>query len=364
MRVKLKFPWRFVDSPYYESLMNNPPKDVEFVGVSKNYIKVIDSSKLFIFQKKVKTFLRKAIEVIKIPNITFTTSPNADLIHCAHCLLLNNLPWVVDVEHYWTFSASSNISYSKFGKFIIKKILRKNNCKKILPWTNAAGSTIKDALKDREINRKIEVVYPAIPVPKLRNIKKPRKITLLFIGRYFYPKGGLFVLEAFKKLKQKYDLRCIVISLTIPDYLKERYRNLIEIYNSVSEDVLFNKIYPSSDIFVYPGFSDTFGFSLLEAMSFGIPIVTVDAFARKEIVENGRNGFVIERPNDINIYRIGEKERKVINEIVEKASILIESSSLRRKMGKYGRMLVEKGRFSIKERNKKLRKIYEEASKK
>jgi hypothetical protein len=33
-------------------------------------------------------------------------------------------------------------------------------------------------------------------------------------------------------------------------------------------------------------------------------------------------------------------------------------------MGRYGRMLVEKGKFSIKERNKKLRRIYEETIKK
>jgi hypothetical protein len=33
-------------------------------------------------------------------------------------------------------------------------------------------------------------------------------------------------------------------------------------------------------------------------------------------------------------------------------------------MGRYGRMLVEKGKFSIKERNKKLKEIYEEAIKK
>jgi len=30
-------------------------------------------------------------------------------------------------------------------------------------------------------------------------------------------------------------------------------------------------------------------------------------------------------------------------------------------MGKYNRQLIEKGKFSIKERNKKLRRIYEEA---
>jgi len=47
---------------------------------------------------------------------------------------------------------------------------------------------------------------------------------------------------------------------------------------------------------VYPGYSDSFGFAFLEAMAFGLPIVTVDGFARREIVEDGKNGFVIERP--------------------------------------------------------------------
>ena len=50
-----------------------------------------------------------------------------------------------------------------------------------------------------------------------------------------------------------------------------------------------------------------------------------------------------------------------VQDIVEKTSILVESKSLRLRMGRYGRKQIEKGKFSIKRRNKQLKKIYEEA---
>lgn len=361
MKVLLKFPWRFVDSPYYRSLIAYPPRGICFAGIPKEKVKVIISPHVFTLFYSIKKYLRNGAELFKIPNITFTTL-NPSVVHCAHCLLLNKLPWVVDVEHYWSFSASGKISYSPRGKFIIEKLLERRYCKKILPWTYAAKNTIKEVIKNHHVLNKIEVVYPAVPVPRIKR-KKSKKTSLLFIGRYFYPKGGLFVLEVFKRLKQKYDINCIFISLTIPKQLKSKYEKFVTIYDSVSNEILFQRIYPSSDIFVYPGFSDTFGFSFLEAMSFSIPIVTVDGFARKEIVEDGKNGFVIKRPKSFNVRKIGKKEEKLIREIVKIVSLLIENISLRKRMGKHGRRLVERGKFSIKERNKKLRRIYEEAIK-
>jgi glycosyltransferase involved in cell wall biosynthesis len=50
------------------------------------------------------------------------------------------------------------------------------------------------------------------------------------------------------------------------------------------QDKLFKEVFPKSDIFVYPGFSDTFGFALTEAISFGVPVVTVDGYSRREII--------------------------------------------------------------------------------
>jgi glycosyltransferase involved in cell wall biosynthesis len=63
----------------------------------------------------------------------------------------------------------------------------------------------------------------------------------------------------------------------------------------------------------------------------------------------------------VTAFRIDQEGEKLIDEIVDKVSLLIENSSLRKRMGRYGRKLVERGKFSIKERNKKLKRIYEKA---
>jgi glycosyltransferase involved in cell wall biosynthesis len=115
-------------------------------------------------------------------------------------------------------------------------------------------------------------------------------------------------------------------------------------------------------------------------MSVGLPIVTTNIFAIPEIVEDGKNGFLIEaRKYDwagsnglmkveflldpkkrMSMYRLNKPE--IVRQLVKKISLLIEDSSLRKRMGREGKKLVEKGKFSIKERNKKLREIYEEST--
>jgi len=52
---------------------------------------------------------------------------------------------------------------------------------------------------------------------------------------------------------------------------------------------------------------------------------------------------------------------KVIAELVEKMSLLIENRGLRRKLGRAARQEVEIGRHSIKYRNQKLKEIFDEA---
>lgn len=357
IRVRIKSVLPFLDSPYYRYLTTYPPKSIEFLGVSKKETLI---SRPDIFRRSLifKTLGRQFLSLVKIPNFTFSIKEDADVIHCSHCLFLNNFPWVVDFEHFWTFSATSKISYSDIGRKIIAKFLKKGSCKRILPWTFAARKSLIDVIKDKEISSKCEVLYPAVPVfgyAKQNNIP-----TILFIGRYFYKKGGLFFLKAANELKKKYDIEAVLISFTIPKNIEEKYKDKIKIYRHVSRDELFSKFYPSSNIFVYPGFSDTFGFSLLEAMSFGIPIVTVNAFAREEIVNHEKTGFIVERPKNINLYKFGKNEIKLVKMIVEKTSLLIEDLSLRNKMSKNARKEIECGKFSICRRNKKLKKIYSE----
>lgn len=281
---------------------------------------------------------------------------------------MSKKPWVVDVEKYWNFSASYYIAHSKAGKKRIKKMLKSSYCKKIIPWTKAAKKSIIDSLKDKKIEKKIEVIYPAIPTPKFKK-KKKKNVTLLFTGRYFNSKGGLQALKVMDILTKKYkNVDAIFISST-PKKILEKYskNKQIKFYGLMPQNKLFN-IFAKSDIFIYPGFSDSFGFANLEAMSFGLVVLGVNRFAREEIIIDGKTGFVIKIPpisykrgvfpNVQDGIPIIPNEEKMIDLFVKRASLLIENKSLRERMSKAARKEIERGRFSIKKRNKKFGRLY------
>ena len=323
--------------------------------------------------------IKKFLKIVpSLPNAHLTwTSKEYDLIHCAHCLSLNKKPWIADIEYIGQFWISGSILNSK--KRGVKKILESKYCKKILAWTEWTKKGILDFFP--EIKHKIEVVYPAIPALKFKKIKH-KGIKLLFVSRFFYTKGGLHALEAIDRLTKKYEnVKAIIISRTPKEIINKYSENKkIRFFDLVSQDKLFKEIYPKTDILIYPAYIDSFGFALTEALSFGIPIITINGNSRKEIVENGKTGFVLTCPKNLNLGALKGQEKitkeiveknwetlkgqeKIIQEIVKKATMLIEDKKLREKMSKAARKEIELGRFSIKERNKKLKRIYEEALK-
>lgn len=57
------------------------------------------------------------------------------------------------------------------------------------------------------------------------------------------------------------------------------------------------RAYASSDVFMFPSVTETFGNVTLEAMAAGVPAVCADATGSRTLVENGVTGFLA-RPND------------------------------------------------------------------
>lgn len=364
MKIFLQYPWKFPDSPYYKYLTEYPPKGTTYINVKRGKLGVITSKRKFVVANKLKQATRQSASKLhlSIPNAHLTlTKQEYDLIHCAHCLSLNKKPWVADFEAAWQFwiGKSNRLSIES-----IKRILLSKYCKKIMPWTYATKKQILKFFPNRKIEEKIEAVYPAVPLPKIKKRVKKDFLGLLFIGRYFYGKGGLITLEVFHRLLREYDnLKCFFIS-PVPKEIKANYlhKNLI-FYELIPQEKLFKKIYPLCDIFVCPGFSDSFGFNFLEAMSFGLPVITVDGFARKEIIENGKTGFIVKKGEKIEVTKIGKNEKEIIHSLIKKVEKLIENPTLRKKISQNCIKEIKKGKFSIKRRNKKLKKIYEEALK-
>jgi glycosyltransferase involved in cell wall biosynthesis len=361
IKVYLQYPWKFPDSPYYKYLIQEVPKGIEYKNIEKQK-GVITNKNFFWFSNFLKKNIRKWVTKLNLSfsNTHFSPKGNYDLIHCAHCLSKNkNKPWVADIESAWQFFIGKE---TKKSRRKVKKIILTKNCKKILPWTNKVKEDILKIFP--ELKNKIEVIYPTVPSIKKSKKFNEKKITLLFTGRYFYYKGGLHALEVIDKLTKKYKHVYGIFNSEIPEEISKKYSNnkKIKFYGLIPQKKLF-ELYEKSDVSIYPGYTDSFGFAYLESMAFGIPIVTVDGDSRKEIVTEDKTGFVINRPKNFSWKKIGGVESRIINEIVDKTSKLIENKKLLETMSKNCIKEISLGKFSIKERNKKLKRIYEEGVK-
>ena len=361
-KVYIQYPWKVSDSQYYKSMIDSPPKDIEYILSDIPTGMITNKSRLNSLNLLKKT-IRTPLEKLSLPilNIKKTvTNKEYDIIHNAHCLSKNDSPWVADFESLWQMWVSGRDTTT--GKKLVLEVLRKDSCKRIIAWTESTKKEIGDEFP--EIKDKLTAVPYGMVSPKFKKIKSD-KIRLLFTARYFKEKGGLDIVEVFDRLTREYNNVEATIISEAPKYIIERY--------SANKNIKFKKlmpfkniikdIYPNSDIMVYPGYSDTFGFTFVEALAFGIPVVTVDGHSRKDMIEEGETGFIIKRDKDANGYPILAERRRIIKDLVNRTGILIEDKSLRKRMSKKGVKIVKEGKFSIRQRNERLRKIYSEALK-
>lgn len=359
----------------YTDLHNNPPRDVIYVNKlssPQNLLKKHYSSSLMKL-RKIYSFITA---YFNIPRITYIVKP-CDLIHSTRgFIILNRKPWVVDVETFGNFTGFKIDKWKDpLYRHIIKKFLASYHLKRIMVWSEIARRGLIKTFDLREIDDKIEVVYPALTAPHFKVRRSKDKVTILYVSSSFFRKGGKFVLETFSKLHQKYDVQ-LLMKCDVPEVFRKKFRNVdVKFFPYKSQILprreLLQQFYFKSDIFFYPSLGDTFGLALLDAMCASLPIISTNVFAMPEIVEDNRNGFIVNSPilwhdewgipRGIPIQFNSSTLLRFKAKLTEKLSLLIENSSLRKRMGRYGRRLVEKGKFSIKERNKKLLKIYQEA---
>ena len=352
--------------PQFREILDYPPK-----GVRYHYNLSKEDYNSEITRKKRALIIK--IHKLGIPRITFVRNAGKyDLIHSTRgILILNKKPWIVDIESGAAFSGLNwnNLKNPLMQKIIIK-LLSSKYCKKIIPQSESATKSLLENLDCSSFKDKIETVYLAYHTTKLKR-KKSDKVRISFIGRTFYEKGGHHLLEAFKILNKKYPGKLkLKYKGKVPEERELKLPNVEYLENIPDPKKFYDIIFGDCDIYVQPTTVDSFGVSILEAMSTGLPIVCTDDFTLPELVEDGYNGFLVKSPFHWYDYRFNlEKYSKLaaknspqtVKELVEKISILIEDRKLSEKMGRNSFNMVSSGKFSIKERNKKLLRIYKEA---
>jgi glycosyltransferase involved in cell wall biosynthesis len=82
-------------------------------------------------------------------------------------------------------------------------------------------------------------------------------------------------------------------------------------------------MYASSDLFVFPSTTETFGNVILESLASGLPVITVDKGGVADLVENDKTGYVCESNNP--------------DELAQRVTSLLEDAKKRSSFGEAGR---------------------------
>ena len=159
--------------------------------------------------------------------------------------------------------------------------------------------------------------------------KKTKKIKVLYTGRLVKEKGLAYLFRLAHDLKGKPFEFIFVGEGYLKKSIEAHGKQLaIKVHDFISEKKELAKIYQQADIFILPSYAEGnweewFGITLVEAMASGVPVIATDCVGPKEIVEDGRNGFLVPQKN------YGELKKVFL--------VLAGNRKLRKKMGIYGR---------------------------
>lgn len=168
---------------------------------------------------------------------------------------------------------------------------------------------------------------------------------VLFIGRVGPRKGVHYLLSAWEKLNIPKSELLIIGLNEFPDGVLEKYSDRIKYIPYVPHSEL-NKYYNSADVFILPSLVEGFGLVILEAMTCGIPVIATNNTAAPDIIDNGKDGFII--------------PIRDIDEICQKIEWFYLNTDEHEKMKVNARQKAEKFTWSIYRKNlsKELMKIY------
>lgn len=293
-------------------------------------------------------------------------------------------PWVVSME-YPGMLLGGDVKHLVRGRRFLAKAFASPYCKKIMCEYEVARHALLTTVDCAPFIDKVAVVLP--PPPPLPRFEKPPQkgpVKLFTLGSgnikgEFAARGIPEVIEMFIILRQKYHGLELVVRSDMPSAFRRRCRGIpgLRIIDRVIPRAQLEQEFAAADIFVLPSHG-TYPFTLMEAMSWELPVVTRNSFANPEFVEDGRTGFLVKASKHVPYYyrdtlhpnfgspafqnAIQTSDPESVADLVRKVSLLIEDAEMRQRLGKAARQEVAVGKLSRAVRNEKLKKILDEVT--
>ena len=262
--------------------------------------------------------LIKTIKRFKPDLIYFTLSPVGFAFYrdCLYVMILKYFQ--VPIVYHLHGKGIKEHSKNRFQKLLYAYVFKRTS---IILLSKMLQSDINEV-----VDKSSKIFY----LPNgIRNIVLPQRMyqnssenkpTLLFLSNIVKTKGVLDFLEALSFLQKKqvpYKAFLVgEISASVP---KKLLFKKITDYN-LGDNVQYigalygndkNRALVHSDIFVFPTYREAFPLVILEAMRAGLPIISTFEGAIPEIVENNKNGFLV---NQRDVLDLANKLETLIKE--------------------------------------------------
>jgi len=236
-------------------------------------------------------------------------------------LVRKKIPFVV-FFHGWNldFQKKVDVKYSKLflsslGRAKKIFVLSSGFKKKLRQWGYKGEIIIQTTTVNSNLLNDIEYDL---------DFKFDKEVRILFLSRLLKEKGIYETIDAFRGLKEKIRGIQLIIAGEGKEY--SNLENLIQNDNDIfmtghvegKEKIdLFKKCH----VYCLPSYSEGLPTSVLEAMAFGIPVITTSVGGLNEFFKDGEMGFLVEPKN--------------AKQLEDKLSTLLSNRDLLVKMGKF-----------------------------
>lgn len=156
--------------------------------------------------------------------------------------------------------------------------------------TEVVYSFVGDALLQKEIVAKV----------------KGEELKIISVGRFFWKKGYEYALDALALLKEngiQFAYTLIAEGKTPASIVYQLHqlgiKDKVQIINGLPHNEVMNEI-EKCDLLLLPSVEEGIANVALEAMATGIPVISSDVGGMKEIIDNGKSGYLV-APRDIKV---------------------------------------------------------------
>jgi glycosyltransferase involved in cell wall biosynthesis len=219
------------------------------------------------------------------------------------------IPWL-HIEH-----GSKQVDYTNPVVLAGSRVFDATAGRWILSHSKVAGISKASCRFAKRLGaRKCDILYNGVDAKFFGGKKKKHKgITIAYIGRLIKEKGVHDLLKAVKGL----DARVIVIGKG--PYSKE-LKKLGGKFVGEKSPSQIRDILAGCDILVNPSYAEGLPTSVLEGGAMGLAVVATDVGGTKEVIDDGKNGYLI-RPGNVKVLR-------------QKIQSLIKNEKRRNRFGK------------------------------